>query len=200
MIQVQDIILSLRSRLRDKAVQKEYSDNELLDLINMAYITIATRLKVFSSHIEFDLSQLSNILMPIDCIALINVFYDSYPIDILPTNYLLKNKLGIKTLSCTLKGNQIELYPPKDTGILAVDYHFIKRILGIEDYLQLSDFYKEAILFYCMFLALQKETRVDSIQKSQYYQSLYELEIQKIALINSEINTTADLTTQYQRI
>lgn len=197
MIEVQDIILSLRSRLRDKDIIKEYSDNELLDFINMAYIAISSKLKIFAKEIEFDLQD-QKPLLPKDCICIITATYDNTKCDIVPFSYFLKNTPS--NPSITLNNNEIIIYPKKDTGILKIVYNYIKRITKIEDNLDLGAFLMEGVMFYCMFLALQKEARTDSLQKSQYYQNLYQLEIEKAQALQIEMLNSQDITSQYQRI
>lgn len=197
MIEVQDIILSLRSRLRDKDIIKEYSDNELLDFINMAYIAITSKLKLFAKEVEFDL-QKQKPLVPKDCISIITAYYDNVKCDILPFSYFLKNTPSNLTL--TLNNNKLIVHPEKQVGILKIVYNHIKRIARVEDNLDLGLFLFEAVVFYCMFLALQKEARTDSLQKSQYYQNLYELEIQKAQALQSEMLNSQDITSDYQRI
>lgn len=197
MIEVQDIILSLRSRLRDKDIIKEYSDNELLDFINMAYIAIASKLKLFAKEIEFDLAT-QKPLLPKDCISIITAYHNNTKCDILPFSYFLKNKSSSPAL--TLNNNEIILYPKNDTGILKIVYNYIKRIARVEDSLDLGAFLLEGVVFYCMFLALQKEARTDSLQKSQYYQNLYQLEIEKAQALQTEMLNSQDITSDYQRI
>lgn len=197
MILVGDTLLALRSRLRDNEIKKEYSDNELLDFINMAYIKIASNLRLFTKNKLYQLKE-KDLIIPKDFISLISAEAEGVSLNIIPYNYYLKNKHKLKENILTLDNHKIITNIEK--GTLSLNYNYIKRVANIEDYLDLKDFLLEGVIFYCMFLALQKEPRTDSLQKSEYYLNLFNLELKYAEELNTNMLNQKDLLSEFQRI
>ncbi|PAF41367.1 hypothetical protein [Helicobacter sp. 11S02596-1] len=202
MIEVQEFITSLRSRLRDEAVEKNYSDNELIDFINNAYFKLQIALKLFNDEAVFDLALFSQkkqkLLLPPMAVTLNACFYNDRPVRIVSYEFFIKNKHEELTLS--LNNQEILLSPKKDKGFLKINYSYLKRVANIEDYVEIKPYAFNAIIFYAMFLAFQKEPRVDSLQKSQYYLNLYEEEVKEAKNIMQAMLSTKDLCTEYQYV
>ncbi|MGG7049233.1 MULTISPECIES: hypothetical protein [unclassified Campylobacter] len=201
MIKVRDIILLVKSRLRTEDPKKAdfdkiLSDAELVSYVNMAYLTIASQLHLFKNSLKFELNGSKIYPFPHDILTPLAVFINGRQIPIKS----LDSVISFNELSASFINEGIMLNKELKTGELMLIYNSFKRINDIDDELYLKEYCTECVVFYVMYLALQKEQRVDSLQKSRYYYNNFKIELEKIAQIYEGYSESKKIRTKYLKV
>lgn len=197
MFLVNDILLLTKARLRTDISPKNdqaYSDNELIDYVNMAYMTIAAELKIFKKSIRFELDDKSIYPYPNDFLEPLSCFLNGKEIAVKSFD----SRIGYADTSVSFINEGIKI--DQKTGIFEMFYNSFKRVNDAKDELYLKEFAKECVLFYVMYLALQKEQRSDSLNKSNNYLKLFNIELSKVRQIYAALSESKNIRTSYKRV
>ncbi|CUU74594.1 hypothetical protein [Campylobacter hyointestinalis] len=195
MMLVSDIVALVKSRLRTDVSDDIglWSDSEIVDYINMAYINIASSLKLFKEEIHFELEDRRVYPYPLDFLEPIKAYIGNEEIAIKSLDNFAKTK---PCVSFTSKGIRVS----EKNGEFTLIYNAFRRINSIEDELYLKEFMKECVLFYVMHLAMQKQTRSDSFEQSANYKKLFAMELSRISQIWAGYSESKNIRTQYNKV
>lgn len=197
MVNLGDILASVKARLRiDVENDPEiWSDNELIDYINLAYIALAGELRMFKKTLSFSLEKKLN-------------FYP-YPHDLLEpvAAYIDNKKIAVKSLNGYIESNEPRacfaddgVRVSENSGTFELIYNAFKRVNDLNDELYIKEFMIECVIYYVMHLAIQKQMRSDSINLSAHYKKLFEMELSKVRQINCALSESKDIRTKYVKV
>lgn len=198
MLAVREILPLLKSRLRTESSKegKTWSDEELLEYINMAYITLSSELNLFQKSLSFTLEGREIYPYPHDILQPLEVFFEGRSIPIKS----LQNALKHQGLCASFLDEGIRLNQGLKEGELTLLYNAFRRVNSVEDELYLKEYFREGLLFYVMFLALQKEQRVDSLERSAHYRKLFGMELSRLRELNEGYKESKRIRTNYLRV
>lgn len=190
-MEVCTLILEIRSRLHDEKLEK-WSDNEILDCLNLSYVNLARVLRIFLQQREYKVEK--------------ELVKD------LPYNFL-----DIKSMQKG-KGNSSESVPivrafeKEMTNAVSIDdtqvrfsssgnytmtYYCFYMIVDKHDNINLPLIANNALLFYAMQLLLQKKPSQNALQEVGFYKGLYDLELQSLQRDVYRSHESRMLTTPY---
>lgn len=173
-----DLILALRSRLGDEE-SKKWNDNELIDMINNAYINLARVLRLFLQKQSFNVSNENYIFnLPTNYLDIATIkTKNQNSIPIIRYREVLRD--DIYTQCVSINNNQI-IFNNCNNGIYEMYFYCYYIVVSISDELLLPEIAFNAMLCFTMFLLLQKKPSQTSLQDAQYYKALYEEEITRL--------------------
>lgn len=173
-----DLILALRSRLGDEE-SKKWNDNELIDMINNAYINLARVLRLFLQKQSFNVSNENYIFnLPTNYLDIATIkTKNQNSIPIIRYREVLRD--DIYTQCVSINNNQI-IFNNCNNGIYEMYFYCYYIVVSISDELLLPEIAFNAMLYFTMFLLLQKKPSQTSLQDAQYYKALYEEEITRL--------------------
>lgn len=173
-----DLILALRSRLGDEE-SKKWNDNELIDMINNAYINIARVLRLFLQKQSFNVSNENYIFnLPTNYLDIATIkTKNQNSIPIIRYKEVLRD--DIYTQCVSINNNQI-IFNNCNNGMYEMYFYCYYIVVSISDELLLPEIAFNAMLYFTMFLLLQKKPSQTSLQDAQYYKALYEEEITRL--------------------
>ncbi|MGP1579971.1 MAG: hypothetical protein ACTTH5_02975 [Wolinella sp.] len=190
----------MKSRLRTETSRgnedKTWSEEELLEYVNMAYIAIASSLNLFQKSISFELEGREFYPYPHDILQPLELFLDEHTLPIKS----LQNALKTKEICASFLDDGVRLNRKLEHGELMLFYNAFKRVNSLDDELYLKEYFRECLLFYVMFLALQKEQRVDSIERANYYKRLFDIELARAGEIYEGYKESKRIRTKYNRV
>ncbi len=186
-MKVNDIILSMRSRLNDTVSTKyRWGDEELIDMINSSLSNLSRELFLFTHKEMYEVKEDENrYKLPHNCLRVISVNIDKQPATIKSFEWMSQNKHLIDDddfLVC-MDEQSFFLYPENMLKVgtkIELNYNFIEQILLKTDNIPISLMAKNALLFYCMHLALQINTSDKNRDRSTHYMKLYDKEITQL--------------------
>lgn len=183
-MQVNDILLAVRSRLNDTDSKKyRWSDEELMDMINSSLANLSRELFLFSDIENYTVKDSENrYKLPYNCIKVITININNTPATIKSFNWMSQNKHTIDddNFYVCMDEQSFFLYPIDllEDGIkIEVVYNFIEQIESKTDNISMSSVAKNALLFYTMHMAYQIYTSDKNAGKSTHYLNLYDKEI-----------------------
>lgn len=186
MIQANEILLFVRTRLADLEAQK-WSDEELIDHINSTLSSIALELECFT-HKEYIYIKENEerYRLPHNVLKIISVNIDDKPVRIKSFEWLMQNKDKVDDICVSFDEQSFLLYPVEklNTGQkVEIFYKYIEQIKDKKDFINISVLTKQAIQFNTLALAYHINTSEKNISKINHYLNLYDREIQKLKSI-----------------
>jgi len=183
MIQVNDIILFVRSRLGDNEAKK-WSDYELIDLINSSLSDISRELEPFT-HKEFIIIKKNQdrYKLPFNILRVLSVNYKNVPLSIKSFEYLMQNRHNINSLCVCFDEQSLFLYPLEKFKVgekIDIFYKYIEQVKSKQDFINISILVKKALQFHTLHLAYQVNTSEKNINKSNMYLSLYDKNLETL--------------------
>lgn len=204
-----DILLPLRSRLRDQGLEAKkpyyWSDGELLDYLDSAFQEVATRLGMFSKSIPMTKNN-DIFMLPKDFSGILSVSVNGKICIQKSYAWVSRNKalLGSYTdYVAYLNYDGIRIYPtPANDALVELDYSYTKNIKDIDTDIELPSICKNLLLFNCLYLANQKETegKMVSLKKSEHYRNLYEKELADLKETIFEYKSSKNIRTKFRKV
>jgi hypothetical protein len=186
-MQVNDILLAIRSRLNDTDLKKQrWSDEELIDMINSSLATLSRELLLFSHQEIYTIKENENrYKLPHNCMRVISINIDKEPVTIKSFDWMSQNKNTIDddNYYVCMDEQSFFLYPQEllKTGMkVEVNYNFVEQVVLKTDNIPISLMAKNALLFYSMHLAYQIYTSDKNTGKSTHYLNLYDKEVSNL--------------------
>lgn len=185
MIQVNELLVACRSRLGDIEPKKyRWSDEELIDYINMSISSISIELQPFThTHFFYVKKNEDRYILPHNFTRILSITLDDKPLNIVGYEYFVQNKININELSASFDEQSVFLYPIarfKENQKIEISYKYIEEVSTKEDKIKLSTAAKKALLFHTLHLAYQINTSERNIGKTAQYLSLYQEEMIRI--------------------
>ncbi|WP_418179768.1 hypothetical protein ACNSOO_04700 [Aliarcobacter lanthieri] len=186
MIQANDIILLMRSRLGD-ADAKKWSDEELIDYINSSLADISKELEPFTHQEYILLKEKENrYRLPHNTLRVLSVNIDDKPITIKSYEWLIQNKKNINDICVAFDEQSFFLYPIEKISAgkkVEINYKFIEQIEKKQDFIKISTLAKKAILYHSLHLAYQAINIVDkNVGKTTQFLNLYDKELSTLRI------------------
>ena len=185
MIQVNDIILHLRSRLGDLDAKK-WSDEELIDNINSSLADISKELEPFTHQEYIFVNENENrYRLPHNILRVLSVNIDDKPITIKSYEWLIQNKNNIDDIYVCFDEQSFFLYPIERLPVgqkVEINYKYIEQVEFKTDFINISILAKKAIQFHALHLSYQINTSEKNIGKSTQNLNLYDKELSTLRI------------------
>jgi hypothetical protein len=195
-----ELIAKVRSRLRDEA-KEGWSDDELLDNLNMALSAMAHDLMLWKKRWETIASPgVDTYSIPEDFMAPISLLIGGVPIPIKGIEWALSNN---SDQACGfIDFTSLILHPmPLGNENIILNYHALFQCYTLMDAVNIGIEHLDTAMFYTMSQSLQKEPSEDAITKSKYYLDLYKNRIASVSKITHQRrNASGSTTSHYQRV
>jgi hypothetical protein len=140
-LKAEDVMLLAKSRLRDNT-NLNWDENELLDLLNMAYIEVCKELQIYKKEIIYSSDGVETFYpIPKDMFNLITIYVDDLPIKIKSFDWIVNNQYKLSSeIIGYLNYDGIRLsYPPKEDAKIRIFYNYTKSIYSSSDELERSE-------------------------------------------------------------
>lgn len=203
MIQVNDIILHLRSRLSDVDAQK-WSDEELIDLINSSLTDISKELEPFTHQEYIFVNENENrYRLPHNILRVLSVNIDDKPITIKSYEWLIQNKNNIDDICVCFDEQSFFLYPIERLSVgqkVEINYKYIEQVEFKKDFINISILAKKAIQFHALHLAYQIFTSEKNAGKSTHYLNLYDKELSTLRITYFKNKHSKKIKSKFRRI
>lgn len=171
-MQVSNLILQVRSRLHDEQCEK-WNDTEILDCLNLSYINLARVLRLFIQEKLYCVSKES--------------LTQELPQNFLDIQSVYKNKRQVPIIRLYESNSSLEAVSIDNahihfqgSGDYTMRYYCFYILVGKEDTLLLPAIANNALLFYALFLLLQKKPHQNALQEVGFYKALYAEELQNL--------------------
>lgn len=143
MIQVNELLVACRSRLGDIEPKKyRWSDEELIDYINMSISSISIELQPFThTHFFYVKKNEDRYILPHNFTRILSITLDDKPLNIVGYEYFVQNKININELSASFDEQSVFLYPIarfKENQKIEISYKYIEEVSTKEDKIKLS--------------------------------------------------------------
>lgn len=169
---VSDIILQIRSNLGDETTKK-WNEIEMLDSINHAYVKLARELRLFMQERVYDVSKDSMIqLLPQNFLDIQKITKGNRNIPIIraynddvPHDYV------------SIDSNNIVF---SSVGRYKMVYYCYYILVSKDDRLLLPLIANTCIVYYAMYLLLQKKPSQTSLQEANMYKQMFEMELMEL--------------------
>lgn len=178
---VENLLLMVTARLRDEKFEN-WDENSLLDLIRIAHNEVSKEIQIYQKSINYTHDGSTNPLpLPRDLLSIIGVYIADDSLDIKSFEWATKHRNVLSDMFAIINYDGLRISPAPVSGtIVEVVYKFIQPIYTKEQVIELPELAINALLFYTLYLANQRETRKDSIERANYYLGLYSAEITKV--------------------
>ena len=189
-MEVSTILLEIRSRLHDESTQK-WNDTEILDCLNLSYVNLARVLRLFLQQKEYKVEK---------------DFIQDLPTNFLDVKNVIRNKKEIPILRAyqakhIASGEYVSISNDKivfnHAGDYVMTYYCYYKIVDKHDSFNLPLIANNALLFYAMYLLLQKKPSQNALQEVGFYRGLYESEIRELQRDIYRTHESRMLTSQY---
>lgn len=169
---VSDIILQIRSNLGDETTKK-WNEIEMLDSINHAYVKLARELRLFMQERVYNVSKDSMIqLLPQNFLDIQKITKGNRNIPIIraynddvPHDYV------------SIDSNNIVF---SSVGRYKMVYYCYYILVSKDDRLLLPLIANTCIVYYAMYLLLQKKPSQTSLQEANMYKQMFEMELMEL--------------------
>lgn len=176
-----------------------YNKLHLISYLNDAYLMLARELKLFKNVCELELSGDEKlILYPKDFLACISISLDNKFLECKSFEYAMSEKREDKSQILAVFLDEGFFLSPAKAGFMRLNYYAFKKINDERDYLYISSFCENALLFYALFLAYQKLMSENSLEISTYYYKLFEAELVKIKDLNALNQGSKSVRTRFK--
>lgn len=198
---VNDILLMAKQRLRDEK-SENWDENSLLDLVKIAYREVSKEMQIYQKSIAYTVDGTSTPLpLPKDLLTLIAVYIAEDKLDIKSFEWAMKHRNENQYYIAIINYDGLRIVPTPAVGtVVDVIYKFVQPIYSKEVVLDLPELAISALLFYTLYLANQKETRKDSLEKANYYLGLYSAEISKVKKDFLEFKNSQHIYANYIKV
>jgi len=198
---VASLLLMTTARLRDEKFEN-WDENSLLDLIRIAHNEVSKELQVYQKSISYTHDGSTNPLpLPRDMLSLIGVYIDEDSLDIKSYEWAMKHRNALSDMYAIINFDGLRINPAPVAGtLIEVVYKFTQPIYTKEQVIDLPELAISALLFYTLYLANQRETRKDSIERSNYYLGLYSAEIIKVKKDYLGFKNSRNIYPQYVKV
>lgn len=198
---ISDIILMVKERLRDEK-SENWTETSLLDLVKIAYKEVSKELQIYQKSILYTHDGSANPLpLPRDLLQLIAVYLNDVKLDIKSYEYAMKHRDANANYIAIINYDGLRITPnPPVTSVVEAVYKFIQPIYSANTIVDLPELAHNALLFYTLYMANQKETRKDSLEKSNYYLGMYSAEITKVKKDFLSFKNSRNIYPQYIKV
>jgi len=202
---VSDLILKIRSRTQDKKAEK-WSDEELCDAINSAYIKIATDLLLFT-----DIKTITTIKdkyryeMPYGMVRAMSYKLDGVLATIKSFEWVSTHEEDLEDYDLVVYQDEKSffIYPEnlKSGQKIKIVYNYTETITNEEDELKVPMYSQNALLFYTMHLVHQVgNVSTKQVDKSMQYLGLYHQELQSVKSTIARNKHSRNLKSKFQKV
>ncbi len=198
----EDVLLVVAENLRDEK-EANWSEESLLDKIRLAYQEVAKELLIYQKSISYTHNGSSVPLnLPKDIIKPIGIFLNGRPLEIKSFEWVTRHRMELRYCPIAYTNfDGLRIYPlPKQGDTIEMVYQFTQTIYDKEVVLDLPELAKNALVFYTLYLANQKETRKESLQKSAYFKTEYSAEINKVKKDYLGFKNSKSYAPSYQKV
>lgn len=188
-MEVSTLLLEIRSRLHDESMQK-WNDTEILDCLNLSYVNLARVLRLFLQQKEYRIEK---------------DFIQDLPTNFLDVKSMQKNnreisilrpyQIGTKPYEYVSISNNTIIF--SHSGKYIMTYYCYYKIVDKHDSFNLPLIANNALLFYAMYLLLQKKPSQNALQEVGFYRGLYENEIKELQRDIYRTHESKFLTSNY---
>lgn len=206
-MQVQDILLAVRSRLNDTDFKKyRWSDEELIDMINSSLANLSRELFLFTDTEKYTIEDgINRYRLPYNCIRVISINIDNEPVTIKSFEWMSQNKnnLDTKSFYTAMDEQSFFLYPIdllENIEEVEVVYNFTEQVELKTDDIPIALMAKNALLFYTMHLAHQINTSKESSGRSTHYMRLYDKEIEQLRELYYKNKHSRRLRSRFKKV
>lgn len=178
---VNDALLFIQSRLSDLKSEK-WHENELLDCINVAYMELSIKLRLFIQIEKYTVEEENKdcfFQLPSNFIDKVKLKYNE-KITVPFYRYesvIDKENLGLSNSYASILSNSIMIHGKK--GLFELIYYCYFILINKKDVLLTPDICFNALCFYSIYLALQKKPHTQAYNEMALYKQLYEEELKK---------------------
>lgn len=199
---VNDCMLYIQSRLSDLKTEK-WSEAELLDCINLAYIELANVLRLFIEKKSYEITDSTKenfLALPSNFIDIIKVKHKNFTIPIIRYDSIIDNANILNAINAYASILSNTLIIHGNVGIYDLYFYCYFLLIDKKDRLLIPDICFHALCFYSIYLALQKKPHMQASQEMAMYRSLYEEELKKCKFSVFKAKETQNLTSAYIRV
>ncbi|PAF42763.1 hypothetical protein [Helicobacter sp. 11S02629-2] len=187
----------LRSRLRDTKYESlTWSENEVLDILNITYTYLNRNLKLLAKSINL-LAREDRLKLPSDFLELMCLKDKEKLLSPLKLASFIRDK---KKDSFSIDGTSLRLSPNLVGLELELSYYALEKLKDLEGDISLPEIALECFLFYSMYLLLQKQQSPESLKDSMYYKGLFEAELLRLKSDVFRIYDAKDLRSRYIKV
>ena len=170
-MEVYTLLLEIRSRLHDEKLEK-WNDNEIMDCLNLSYINLARVLRLFLQQKEYKVEKELVQELPKNFLDIKSMQKGNEKVPIIRA-YEDNNVLN----SASIDNTQIRF---KQSGNYLMTYYCYYTIVDKHDSFNVPYIANNALLFYAMYLLLQKKPSQNALQEVSFYKGLYDVEMQSL--------------------
>lgn len=192
MIKASNLILSIRQKLNDKDTNRyKFTSPEVVDAINLALIDISEDLLFFNRIWKIKCNKEKvRYSLPSDFLRLISVRLNDRKIENIKSLEAYESIDGNYTKPVAIIDNiSIRVYDLKDDDELEIEYNYIEHIDDENSQFEASLLLYEPIVLYATAQLYQNPVFKDGLQKSAFYQNLYE---RKMGSVRSRIKSSSN--------
>ncbi len=202
---VADLILKIRSRTQDKNGEK-WSDEELIDAINSAYIKIATDLLLFT-----DIKTITTIAdkfryeMPYGMVRAMSYRLNGVQAVIKSFEWVSTHEEELEDYNLIVYQDEKSffIYPEniKSGQKIKVTYNYTETISAEDEELKVPMYAQNVLLFYTMHLVHQVgNVSTKQVDKSMQYLGLYHQELQSVKSTIAKNKHSRNLKSKFQKV
>lgn len=185
---VSDIILQIRSNLGDEYAKK-WNEIEILDSINHAYVKLARELRLFMQEKTYNVDK-DSMIQP------------------LPQNFLDIQKITkgnnnvsiIRAFSDDMPSNSVSIDNTNirfsSVGKYKMVYYCYYILVSKDDRLLLPLIANSCLVYYAIYLMLQKKPSQTSLQEASMYKQMFEMDLMELKRDIYRSHETKFLTTR----
>jgi len=198
---ISDIILMVKERLRDEK-NENWAESSLLDLVRIAYKEVSKELQIYQKSILYTHDgSVKPLPLPRDLLQLIAVFLNDVKLDIKSYEFSMRHRDESTYPIAIINYDGLRITPTPQAGsIVEAVYKFVQPIYSADVEVDLPELAHNALLFYTLYMANQKETRKDSLEKSNYYLGMYSAEITKVKKDFLGFKNSRNIYPQYVKV
>ena len=202
---VSDIILKIRSRTQDKNGEK-WSDEELIDAINSAYIKIAIDLLLFTDiKIITTIQDQFRYQLPYGLIRAMSYKLDGVQATIKSFEWVSNNDEELEDYDLIVYQDEKSffIYPEniKSASKIKITYNYTETISSEDNELKIPMYSQNALLFYTMHLVHQVgNVSTKQVDKSMQYLGLYHQELISVKSTIARNKHSRNLKSKFQKV
>ncbi|TSA81493.1 hypothetical protein FNE76_06570 [Helicobacter mehlei] len=185
MIAISDILLRLRSRLKDaNYLDLRFSDGELIDNINMAASSLILEFKLNRAQKLKTLTQESPFLKVPHLLGILEAKFNNAPLRERTCEHRNTGPLALY-----VQGDNLSVTPFKE-GHLGVAYSFFEPLSNFDESLPLPTMASDALLYGALASILEVPTEEQNPQKIGFYRNLAHQAKNQLALYLNRLYST----------
>lgn len=198
-MKTQDILLRVRSRLRDTSYTQKggvsFSDAELIDALNDTAIKVIKALKInILQHAKIITPTKQTIILPFLPACIIKATYNGAQIPIKPQAQIIANPPKSTTLY-PISPKEYAISPAKQDGIIEIWASFYEPAKRASDEIALDDSFCQLLVYGILERIFQIETNENNLQRVKFYASEFSRELSNISDL---LNKTSESDNAWQ--